>query len=184
MSAIGWRARPSCESRSRRRSWPAPRPSRRCGRRTSSCRRCRTRCATPLNAVLGWTRILHRPGRRRPELLCSGRCSVIDRNATAQATDDRRYARYGADRGRQAAAGDAAGRSRWRRAGRGGRHHAVGEGQADRGPDAVSIRRRRGSLGDPRSAPAGRLEPAVERGEVHRAGGRDRGAASSPSGEA
>jgi K+-sensing histidine kinase KdpD len=34
------------------------RPKRHCGRRTNSCRSCRTEIRSPLNAVMGWARIL------------------------------------------------------------------------------------------------------------------------------
>ena len=75
----------------------------------------------------------------------------------------------------QAAAGDAAGRLA-RRGARGGRRRgAVGQGETGR--DSHAPRRPvPADPGDPAAPPAGRLEPALERGEIHRTRRARRGA--------
>ena len=129
---------------------------------------------TPLNAVLGWARILLDAQDADPELLA--RALRRDRAQRGGAgRDDRRYPRRRADRRGQAAARDASrsicctscsrpSTSSRRRPT--AKQIAISD-ELDPGTPRV--------LGRSRPAAADRLEPALERGQVHRAGRRDRG---------
>jgi PAS domain S-box-containing protein len=127
---------------------------------------------TPLSAILIWSRMLQNPtitAEQKREGL-----EAIRTSAEAPAGADRRFAGHQPDHGRQAPAGPAGHRAGLAHAGGGGRDHADRPGQGRAGGDGLRAGRRHGPS-RPRPGPAGGLEPADERGEVHpgrRAGGR------------
>ena len=129
---------------------------------------------TPLNAIVGYARLL-RGGILTGEKAARG-LETLERNAHCADADRRGRARrlahrLGQDSPRRAAGRAAAGRPQR------GRDGAAGGRREGRAPADDRRSARRPGLRRSRSAAAGRLEPAVERGEVHARSGPRAGAA-------
>ena len=162
-SSSRWASRPGRRWRSRTRgcTWRPGRPNR---LKDEFLAVLSHELRTPLNAIVGYARLL-RGGVLTGEKADRG-LETLERNATCADADRRRRARRLADRLGQDPSRRAAGRSAARRAqrrrDRAARRRREGRPAAD---DRRSPRRARS--GRSRPAAAGRLEPAVERGEVH-----------------